>query len=158
MKKIITLFVLLTLTVSVLSQNPTDSIQIRKRLGPVFQQNGINLTPGQLINITESNPEAYAEMKKARSNYISSLFFQLPGGFLIGYPLGTAIGGGDPNWTMAAIGAGLVFISIPLISGYNKHATNAVNIYNKGIGHASAPAPQLFLCGTKNGIGVIVRF
>ena len=37
----------------------------------------------------------------------------LRGGFLIGWPLGTALAGGDPNWTLAAIGAGCVAIAIP---------------------------------------------
>lgn len=36
------------------------------------------------------------------------------GGALIGWPLGAAIGGGDPEWYLAGIGAGLVAIAIPL--------------------------------------------
>lgn len=149
---------MISFTINLAGQVPSDSIQIKKRLGPVFQQNGINLTPNQLMSITKSNPAAYAEMKKANSNYVASLFFQIPGGFLIGYPIGTAIGGGDPNWTMAAIGAGLVIVAIPLVSGYNRHATNSVRIYNKGFKSSSMPAMSMSFGTTANGIGFRVKF
>jgi hypothetical protein len=158
MKKFFILFALIFLTINLFGQIPSDSIQIKKRLGPVFQQNGKNLTPNQLMAITKSNPDAYAEMKIANTNYVASLFLQFPGGFLIGYPIGTAIGGGKPNWTMAAIGAGLVVVAIPLISGYNKHATNAVRIYNKRLKSSSMPASTIILGFTANGIGFRVRF
>lgn len=36
------------------------------------------------------------------------------GGALIGWPLGTAIGGGDPEWALAGIGAGFLAIGIPV--------------------------------------------
>lgn len=157
MNKLIFLFAFLLITVNISAQLTTDSIQIKKRLGPVFQKDGRNLTPKNLLDITKPNPDAYAEMKLANSNYVASMFFQLPGGFLIGYPIGTALGGGDPNWTMAAIGASLVIISIPLISGYNRHATNAVNIYNKGISSASKPL-SLRLGFNPEGIGMKICF
>jgi hypothetical protein len=157
MKKVIIVCALISFTFNLFGQNPSDSIQIKKRLSPVFQQNGKTLTPTQLMSITKSNPDAYAEMKIANKNYVASLFFQIPGGFLIGYPIGTAIGGGDPNWTMAAIGAGLVIVAIPLISGYNKHATNGVNIYNKGL-KVSPIHSSLSLGFSANGIGLRVKF
>lgn len=158
MKNLFVLFTFFLITVNLSGQASSDSIQVKKRLGPVFQQNGRNLTPRQLMNIMKINPDAYAEMKTANSNYVASMFFQLPGGFLIGYPLGTAIAGGDPNWTLAAIGAGLVVISIPLISGYNKHANQAVNIYNKGLISNSKTISQMSLGLTANGIGFKVKF
>jgi hypothetical protein len=158
MKKFFILFAMISFTINLVGQVPSDSIQIKKRLGPVFQQNGINLTPKQLMSITKSNPEAYAEMKMANSNYVASLFFQIPGGFLIGYPIGTAIGGGEPNWTMAAIGAGLVIVAIPLVSGYNRHATKSVRIYNTALKPSSMPALSMSFGPTANGIGFRVKF
>jgi len=158
MKKFFIIFALICATINLPGQSPSDSIQIKKRLGPVFQQNGRNLTPNQLLNITKSNPEAYAEMKIANTNYITSLFFQLPGGFLIGYPIGTAIAGGNANWTLAAVGAGLLVVAIPLISGYNKHATNAVNIYNRGLRPTTTPSFSINLKFTANGAVVRISF
>jgi hypothetical protein len=118
MKKLIIAGFLLSLfinvfVINVFGQNRPDSITVINRLGPVFRQNGATLTPNKLLAITKSNQEAFSEMKIARNNYTASMIFQLPGGFLIGYPLGTAVAGGDPNWTLAAIGAGLVVVSIP---------------------------------------------
>ncbi len=158
MKKLFITLTLMCIIINVSGQSSSDSIQVKKRLGPVFQQNGRNLTPNQLLNITKSNPDAFAEMKVASNNYVASLFFQIPGGFLIGYPIGTLLGGGDPNWTMAAIGAGLVIIAIPLISAYNKHATNAVNIYNKGLRSSLIPASSMNLRVTSNGVGLRISF
>jgi hypothetical protein len=97
-------------------------------------------------------------MKIAKNNYTASMIFQLPGGFLIGYPLGTAMAGGDPNWTLAAIGAGLVVISIPFISAYNKHARNAVSVYNKGLKYSTLVRPDLRFGITYNGLGAYLRF
>jgi hypothetical protein len=50
---------------------------------------------------------------------------------LIGWPIGTLIGGGDPNWALAAAGAGLVIISIPIASGANKKMEKAINVFNQ---------------------------
>lgn len=158
MKNLIILCALISFTINLYGQNQSDSIQIRKRLGPVFQQSGRNLTPNQLLNITKPNPEAHEEMKIANKNYIASLFFQIPGGFLIGYPIGTAVAGGKANWTLAAIGAGLVVVAIPLISGFNKHATNGVNIYNKGLKVSPMHSSSMSLGFSTNGIGLRVKF
>jgi hypothetical protein len=158
MRKSIIVGFLLTVFFNLYGQNQPDSITVKNRLGPVFQQNGKNLTPGKLLTITKSNQEAYSEMKIANNNYLASMVFQLPGGFLIGYPIGAALAGGDPNWTLAAIGAGLVVVSIPFISAYNKHAKNAVSIFNKGLKYSSMVRPDFKLGITYNGIGIRISF
>lgn len=158
MKRTLFIGILLMTCFCLSGQNQPDSIQMKYKLGPVFQQNGRNLTPNQLLYITKSNQEAYSEMKIANKNYITSMVFQLPGGFLIGYPIGTALAGGDANWTLAVIGAGLVFVSIPFISSYNKHAKNAVGIYNNGLKYSSIVKPDIKLGITCNGIGMRVQF
>lgn len=98
-----------------------------------FFQNGQKLRPGELLKITQINPEAYKEMKKAKSGFDVATIFGSIGGFLIGWPLGTALAGGDPNWALAGIGAGLVVVAIPFNSSYVKHAKNSVRIYNAGL-------------------------
>jgi hypothetical protein len=158
MKKSIIAGFLLTVFFNLYGQNQPDSITVKNRLGPVFQQNGTNLTPNKLLTITKSNQEAYSEMKIANNNYLASMVFQLPGGFLIGYPIGAALAGGDPNWTLVAVGAGLVVVSIPFISAYNKHAKNAVSIYNKGLKYSSMVRPDFKLGITYNGIGFRISF
>ena len=134
MKKSIIVGFLLTVFFNLYGQNQADSITVKNRLGPVFQQNGKNLTPNKLLTITKSNLEAYSEMKIANNNYLASMVFQLPGGFLIGYPIGAALAGGDPNWdTVQQLELVLLFFfSIPSIHF-------SVHICNKSCKKCSVP-------------------
>ena len=43
---------------------------------------------------------------------------------LIGFPIGTVIGGGDANWILTRIRAGLLDIGIPTSSVVNKNTKN----------------------------------
>lgn len=157
MKKILVTCILLFSFIVISGQASHDSIVVKHRLGPVFLKNNRPLVPGQLMEITKSNQKAYYEMKIAHNNYFASIPFQYAGGFLIGYPVGTAIAGGDANWTLTAIGVGLLGISMPFISAYNRHAKKAVEIYNRGL-RAPTPLPDLRLGFTGNGLGLKIRF
>jgi hypothetical protein len=57
------------------------------------------------------------------------------GGFLLGWPIGQKIGGEEsPNWTMAAVGGGILIPGIILdVKGKSK-IKNAINTYNSSIG------------------------
>ena len=118
----------------IFGQNQTDSIRIEKRLGTVFIQDGKLLTPKQLLEITKINHAAYEEMKVAKTYRSTAMVLGYAGGFFIGWPIGTAIGRGEPNWVLAGVGAGLILLSIPLSTSYSKHATEAVGIYNSVLG------------------------
>ena len=142
----------------IFAQSQTDSIQIKKSLGTIFIQNGKKLTPKQLLEITKVNQEAYKEMKVAKSNHDIGSVFGFAGGFLVGWPLGTAIAGGEPNWALAGIGAGLIVMSIPFSSSYAKHAKNAVGIYNNGLNQTGLRKVNFDLGLTCYGIGVKMRF
>lgn len=76
------------------------------------------------------------------------------GGGLIGWPVGTYIGGGDPEWTLALIGGGLVAIAVPLAL-IDDHR-------NKGGGyrvHNTGPKGQYDICliSNRNGIGIALK-
>ncbi len=157
MKKIFFISLLSLSLLNVIGQNYRDSIKIRKGLGTTFIQNEKPLTVKQLMQITKVNTAAYKEMQLAKTNYDVATIFNFAGGFLIGWPLGTAIGGGEPNWSLAGIGAGLVIISIPFSSAYNKHATKAVNIFNRDL-KQTAYKMSLNAGVTSNGIGIILTF
>ena len=158
MKRVIIIAVALISCFNFYSQNQTDSIQVVKKLGTVFQQNGKTLNIAQIESITSVNPQAAKEMKIAKSNYTFSTIFGGIGGGLIGYPIGTAIGGGEPNWTLAGIGAGIALLSIPFSIGSAKHTKNAVQIYNKGLQHSSLPNMEVRFGSTQNGVGVRITF
>ncbi|MFC5284602.1 hypothetical protein [Pedobacter alpinus] len=137
----------------------TDTIEVKKGFGTVFKQNGKPLTPKQLLNITEANPEAYQQMQIAKRNYAPATIFGSIGGFLVGYPLGSAIGGGKPNWTLAGIGAGLIGLSIPFSSAYTKHTKNAVETYNNGLQKTGFKPKVNFNIGIAgNGVGLKMVF
>lgn len=81
------------------------------------------------------------------------------GGFMIGWPLGTAIGGGEPNWALAGIGAGLVVLSIPLSSSAKKKTIKAIELYNQGLVPKKEIETMSFqFQGTSNGFGLIMKF
>ena len=140
------------------AQSKTDTIEVKNGLGVVFKQNGKNLSPRQLLKITESNAEAFKEMQIAKSNSSVSNVFGIPGGFLVGWTLGTAIGGGKANWAVAGIGAGLIVISIPFSTAYSRHAKNAVRIYNGGLKQTAMNKVDYSLGLTSYGIGLKMKF
>jgi hypothetical protein len=158
MKRVIIIAIALFASINIYSQNQTDSIQVIKKLGTVFQQNGKTLTMAQIESITQLDPQAAKEMKIAKSNYTFSVIFGGIGGGLIGYPIGTAIGGGEPNWTLAGIGAGIALLSIPFSLGSAKHTTNAARIYNKSLQHSPIPNMDIKFGSTQNGVGVRITF
>lgn len=158
MKKIIITALFLLSTYCIYGQNISDTIEVRKAMGVVFIQNGQKLAPRKLLEITSTNSEAYKEMKIAKSNYDAGSVFGFAGGFLVGWPLGTAVAGGEPNWTLAAVGAGLIVISIPFSTSYSKHAKKAVALYNNGLKQSGLNSPEVRLGLTYNGIGLRVTF
>ena len=137
----------------------SDSIKIEKGLGTYFIYKGQKLTPKQLLHLTEGNSAAYEEMRTAKTNNSIANAFAFAGGFLVGWPVGTVMGGGDPNWVLAGVGAGLIVVSIRFSSAYTRHAKNAVNIYNSGIKTIGRTPDISFRAGfTRNGIGLIMTF
>ncbi|WP_247235057.1 hypothetical protein [Telluribacter sp. SYSU D00476] len=121
------------------AQIQKDSIEVRKKGGTKFLLNGNPLTPKQLLQLTSNNPAAYQHMKRARSNQGVASVIAYAGGFLVGWQLGSMIGAGTPNWTMAGVGAGLIGVSIPFSSAYTKHAKEAVALYNSNLYAATPP-------------------
>ena len=158
MKRTIIFCIFLMSLSQLFAQNHADTIEVKNGLGVVFKQNGKNLPPRQLLKITESNAEAFKEMKIAKSNSSAGNVFGVPGGFLVGWTLGTAIGGGKPNWAVAGIGAGLIVISLPFSTAYSKHAKNAVRIYNAGVKQTAMNKVDYSLGLTSYGIGVKMKF
>lgn len=150
---ILLLFILSSVSISA----QTKSIDPTAKKG-VFEQNGMRLTPKQLLKITESNPEAYQEMKKAKENYDFANVLGFIGGGLIGWSIGTAIGGGEPQWILAGVGGAVLLGIIPLSKAYNNRSMNAVEMYNTGLAQGQFDKPSFSLSSTKNGIGLLVSF
>jgi len=161
MKKLTLVFVLIFVCLTgAFGQTPADSITMKKVFGGYqFYQKGKLLNMPGLVKTMQPNAQAFREIKAAQSNNTIATLFAGAGGFMIGWPLGTALGGGDPEWAMAAVGAGLAAISIPISSKTLKQARSAVNTYNNGLKNSSSSAgPEFRLGFVGNGIGVTMQF
>ncbi|KAF0201600.1 MAG: hypothetical protein FD170_2606 [Bacteroidetes bacterium] len=141
-------------------QTTTDTISMKKKSGGFeFYQGENRLTMNQLIMTIKPNEQAYSQIKSAQANYTFALVLSYAGGFMVGYPIGTAIGGGDPNWLLAGIGASLIVFSIPLSQSFNTKAKQAIDTYNRGLQTSSSlERSELKFSISENGIGLVLRF
>ena len=161
MKKYALIITLLIVSlISALGQTSNDSIVVKKVFGGYqYYQGGSLMNMNMLMDAMKGNELAYSQIKSAKSVYAMSFIFNYAGGFLVGWPLGTAIGDGEPNWTLAAIGAGLIAIGIPINQSFNRKARLAVDTYNNGIRTSSLwDDTELNLSMSENGIGFTLRF
>lgn len=150
------LLVFILVTTPIIAQTTNDSINIEKK---TYIYKGDKLTMKDLAEVVKSNPEAHSEIKIARSNATGANVFSYIGGFMIGWPLGTAIGGGDPNWTIAGIGIGLALVSIPFSLKSVKHTRNAVDIYNRDLNKTGrVKKTEYHLHFTGNNLGIRFLF
>lgn len=158
MKKLTVLLVLVLTGFVSYSQNDSDSIEIRQRLGKVYLQHGKTLPVSKLHSVLLTNEGTASEVKKAKANIAPMYLFSITGGFMIGWELGTALGGGDVQWWIAGAGLGLVLCAIPFQSGYNKHIRQAVTIYNSDLGKIGIQKKLMEIGLSKHGIGIEIRF
>lgn len=150
---------LLTVSITQLIAQQPGSIEIRKNFwGTTYRQNDQRLSAAGLMEKLKENPTAYSEMKKARTNQAFSAVFSGVGGFMVGWPIGAAAGGGEANWTLAGIGAGLIIAAIPFEIAFSKRARNAIHTYNSGLGKSSWRKPLLNLGFTRHGMGLKLSF
>jgi len=161
MKKFVLLITILTgcLTYS-LGQTPKDTIETRKVFGSYrYYQKGKQLSMSQLINATRSNEQAYNQMLSAHSVFETSMILSTAGGFILGWPIGTALRGGNPKWALAGIGGGLILISIPISRIYIKKTNKAIDTFNKTLtSNSSFNKKELKFSMVGNGIGLSLRF
>jgi len=151
----------LTIIIACITISNSQKISIEKTFsGLKFTQKGKYLKMNELVSIMKSNPNSYKLIKSAQTNDLLARIISGVGGGLIGYPIGTAIGGGKPNWTIAGVGAGLVVISIPIASNAKKKARQAVGIYNSGLESTTSTEfnPYFKIIANGNGIGLSMNF
>ena len=138
-----------------------QKIDVEKVFGGFkYTQNEELISIGDLVAIMENNTEALELIKKGRTNRSFAGVLGFAGGALIGWPIGTSIGGGDANWTLAGIGAGLVVVSIPVSSKSNKKINQAVELYNAALNGTSYSNfnPEFNVIANTNGVGFSMNF
>jgi hypothetical protein len=128
--------------------------------GHKFTQNGQILTIDNLSRKVASNEESLRLINKAKTSGTFATILGYAGGGLIGWPLGTAIGGGKANWGIAGIGAGLLAIAFPVAAGADKKTKQAVELYNASLNPISFihSKPELNVVANANGIGLSMSF
>lgn len=98
---------------------------------PVYK--GERLKLSELKNLLKGRSDTYAYYNKYSTNLTLAGVTSAIGGFLVGWPVGTSLAGGEPNWNLAIIGAGLIAVSIPFQIGANKNLRKVAKAYNNGL-------------------------
>lgn len=148
--------VLSLLALALFQISVAQEIKAYKTFGGVrFEMDTVTLGLNQVLPIVKENPEAYAELKRAKTNYNAAGVLGFSGAILIAFPIGTAIAGGSPEWGLAAGGAALLLASIPFTSAFRSHTMQALDLYN-GKNKTSRIKPELRFYGT--GARLTIRF
>ncbi len=126
--------------------------------GYKFTQDGKTLNMDELTTQLNTNEESAQLIKKAKSQSTIASILGGIGGALVGYPVGTAIGGGEPNWVLAGVGAGVIAVGIPISSSANKKSRKAVEIYNSGSRTKKENLAKLFMVSNNSGMGLAFKF
>lgn len=156
MNRIICAFFFLC-TINIFGQSLSDTISVAK-WPTKFIYHGKNLKTKEFNKIVPINDNAYRQVKKANSYQFLSLIFAAAGGGLIGYPIGSAMAGGYPNWGIAGIGAGCLAVMVPLNILSVKHAKKAVGFYNQELREKKTSSINFNVDFRLNGLALQLRF
>jgi len=140
------------------AQNMDEIVVIRKSFGHAYFLSGRQLSKNELLYVLDSHPEAKNELRIGYRNKLPASILSYAGGFLIGYPIGSQIAGGEPNWKMGGVGAGLLALSIPFTVAINKRELQAISLYNAGLHQTLKPRYDLLLGYASNGVSLKVIF
>jgi len=151
----------LTFVITTLTFCNAQKIDIEKVSGGYkYTQNDELMSIGDLASVIESNTKAFELIKKGRTNRSFGAVLGFAGGGLVGWPIGTAIGGGESNWILAGIGAGLIIIGIPISSSANKKINQAVDVYNASLNSTANNKfkPEFNIIANAGGVGLSMNF
>ena len=150
----------LACSTSALSQDSTQIISVKSNFwGIHFYQNQKKFTMKQIATIMEPNEEAYKLMQSARNSNTMAGVLGAIGGAMIGWNIGEALAGGDPNWTLSAVGGAIVLVTIPISNSAYKKSKQAVELYNAGLKTtASRNTTELNFSIAKGNIGLKLSF
>jgi hypothetical protein len=98
-----------------------------------YEQQGQPIHRGQMQKALKAHEPSRGYDNQAQTWAALAVGTAAAGGGLIGWPLGTAAGGGEPIWALAAVGGGLVALSFPLAAVSEGRLSKAVRIYNRDL-------------------------
>ncbi|MGB1295728.1 MAG: hypothetical protein ACPG6V_09625 [Flavobacteriales bacterium] len=134
----------------------SQQLEIKSNLwGTKIYQDGKLVGIKELSEITSSHKIANDFALKAKTNKGFSDVFGGVGGFLVGWSIGTKIGGGEFNNSLFYTGLGVIAVGIPFSIGMTKNAKKSVEAYNGNTGVSSV---QYSFIANSNGLGLSLNF
>ncbi len=138
-----------------MGQQTPDTITINKSL---YVKDGIIYSLNELPGLVSTCRNAVELARKAKNQNITATIFAGIGGACVGWPIGTFIGGGEPEWNLVVVGAAFIGIGIPLSVCANKNARRAVELYNRETSPHQQTDIRLNIGFTPGGIGLALQF
>ena len=163
MKRIIIIGILIFTGIFLYGQSQPISIRKVGRKGEVYSQNDKKLKMRQLLVITQPNPEAYKEIKLARSNNTAGIVFLSPCLVLLVPAMANMFSGytlldNKTEWKVLGGAAGFWCIALPFVISAGRHTKKGVAIYNNGFKSSMLNNADIRLGITRNGVGMKIRF
>ncbi len=118
------------------------------------------ISVNQVLYEMSPNESVYNLMKKAKTDFVFAQLLGATGGILIGWPLGSALAGGQPNWALAGVGVGILAVSIPISINFRKKAGSAITQHNSLLTGSNKwnYKPNYYVGFTGRGVQLRVRF
>ena len=162
-KSIFSLLIFISLTSYSIQAQTSEELTLKTSFwtGMKFFQKGQKITATNAVEIMKSNPSASELLRKSNKQAGGATVVSAIGGFLIGWPVGTAIAGGEPVWELAAVGAGITVVSALIYSSAQKKAKSAVELYNAGLVSSlnnNRPQTEIRLLAKPTQIGFSISF
>ena len=120
-------------------------------------QNGVKLKAEQVRKVMSGNSEALELYNSGRSLSVTGSVIAYPCAFLLGFDLGTRLGGGEGNGAVLAVGAVGTVVGLLVGSSGEKKIKNSVLLYNSKAG-SNTVACRVNFGFTPTGVGLSVRF
>jgi hypothetical protein len=100
-----------------------------------YRQDGHLLSSNDLWKKLEQEPGVGGHVRRAEVLELTSGITAAVGGGLIGWPIGAAAGGAaDPHWELAAIGGGVLAVSIAIGVWGASSRQKAISVHNDQVG------------------------
>lgn len=127
--------------------------------GLIVKQGKRELNQSELFDVLNEEHESAVYVGRYKTKNVAGTVLGFVGGGLIGYPLGQAIGGGDPQWAIALAGVGVLAIAIPISISATKDVKTGIDVYNESlVASAFMPKPILHFGGQQHGVGLSLKF
>lgn len=133
--KILFTSLLLAAATFVSAQQKTGEIDMVKGSfgGFKFYQDKQPYSAAGIMRQMASNKEAYNLMQRGRNANTVANIIGFFGGAMMGWPVGTAAGGGEMNWALFGSGVAVSAISFAVSAGGTKEMKQAVEKWNSSL-------------------------